>query len=104
MRAAVEWEFISIGEALNNLSRVDSGVSARIDQAVRIIGFRNKLKHEYDRFDDALVWGVIQSYLQRSRSEAGQYFCIGDIIGSRLLNLDARPPSHRQWNELQHIP
>lgn len=68
IRAAVEREFITIGEALNNLSRVDSGVFARIDQAARIISFRNKLTHEYDRIDDALVWGVIQSYLQPLRS------------------------------------
>jgi len=63
IRAAVEREFITIGEALNNLSRVDSDVFARIDQAVRIISFRNKLTHEYDRVDDALVWGVIQKSL-----------------------------------------
>ena len=68
IRSAVEREFITIGEALNNLSRVDGGVFARIDQAVRIISFRNKLTHEYDRIDDAIVWGVIQSYLQPLRS------------------------------------
>ena len=68
IRAAVERGFITIGEALNNLSRVDSGVFARIDQAVRIISFRNKLTYVYDRVDDALVWGVIQSYLQPLRS------------------------------------
>jgi len=63
IRAAVEREFITIGEALNNLSWVDSDVFVRIDQAVRIISFRNKLTHEYDRVDDALVWGVIQNNL-----------------------------------------
>jgi uncharacterized protein with HEPN domain len=63
IRAAVEREFITIGEALNNLSRVDNDLFDRIDQAGRIISFRNKLTHEYDRVDDALVWGVIQKSL-----------------------------------------
>ena len=68
IRAAVEREFIAIGEALNNLSRVDSDVFVRIDQAVRIISFRNKLTHEYDRVDDVLVWGVIQKSLSPLRA------------------------------------
>ena len=68
IRAAVEREFITIGEALNNLSRVDRDGSARIDQAVRIISVRNKLTHEYDRVDDALVWGVIQKSLSPLRA------------------------------------
>ena len=68
IRAAVEREFITIGEALNNLSRVDSSLFARIDEAPRIISFRNKLTHEYDRVDDALVWGVIQKSLSPLRA------------------------------------
>ena len=68
IRAAVEREFITIGEALNNLSRVDNDLFARIDQAVRIISFRNKLTHEYDRVDDALVWGVVQKSLAPLRA------------------------------------
>ena len=60
---AVEREFITIGEALNNLSRIDSGLFACIQQAPRIISFRNKLTHEYDRVDDSLVWGVIHKSL-----------------------------------------
>lgn len=51
IRAAVEREFITIGEALNNLSRVDRDLFARIDQAARIISLRNKLTHDYDRVD-----------------------------------------------------
>lgn len=65
IRAAVEREFITIGEALTNLSRINSGLFACIDQAPRIISFRNKLTHEYDRIDDTLVWGVIEIYLPR---------------------------------------
>jgi uncharacterized protein with HEPN domain len=63
IRAAVDREFITIGEAFNNLSRIDSGLFACIQQAPRIISFRNKLTHEYDRVDDSLVWGVIHKSL-----------------------------------------
>ena len=68
IRAAVEREFITIGEALNNLSRIDLGLFARISAAPRIISFRNKLTHEYDMVDDALVWGVIQKSLPPLRA------------------------------------
>jgi uncharacterized protein with HEPN domain len=68
IRAAVEREFITIGEALNNLSRIDLGLFARISAAPRIISFRNKLTHEYDIVDDALVWGVIQKSLPPLRA------------------------------------
>jgi uncharacterized protein with HEPN domain len=68
IRAAVEREFITIGEALNNLSRIDSVLFTSIDDAPRIISFRNKLTHEYDRVDDALVWGVIQKSLSPLRA------------------------------------
>ena len=68
IRSAVEREFITIGEALNNLSRIDSDLFACIDQAARIISFRNKLTHEYDRVDDALVWGLIQTSLSPLRA------------------------------------
>ena len=57
IRAAVEREFITIGEALKNLSQIDSGLFSSIEAAPRIISFRNRLTHEYDRVDDALVWG-----------------------------------------------
>ena len=68
IRSAVEREFTIIGEALNNLSRVEPEWFTRIEQAPRIIGFRNKLTHEYDKVDNAVVWGVIQGSLQPLRA------------------------------------
>ena len=68
IRATVEREFITIEEAPNNLSRIDSGLFASIQQAPRIISFRNKLTHEYNRVDDSLVWGVIQKSLPPLRA------------------------------------
>jgi uncharacterized protein with HEPN domain len=68
IRAAVEREFITIGEALKNLSRIDGDLFSSIDAAPRIISFRNKLTHEYDKVDDALVWGVTHKSLPPLRA------------------------------------
>ena len=46
----------------------------------------------------------VMSCTQRFRSAAGQNFGISDYVRSHLLNLDVRPPSHRQWSELQQSP
>ena len=68
IRSSVEREFIIIGEALTNLSRLNNDLFTRIQNAQRIISFRNKLTHEYVKVDNTLIWGVIQSYLQPLRS------------------------------------
>ena len=68
IRSSVEREFILSVEALTNLSRQNQEMFSRIENASRIISFRNKLTHEYVKVDNTLVWGVIQSYLQPLRS------------------------------------
>ena len=67
IRSSVEREFIIIGEALTYLSRLDTGIFARIPDAPRIISFRNKLSHEYTKVNDDLVWGFIETYLKPLR-------------------------------------
>ena len=67
IRSSVEREFIIIGEALTNLSRLDTGIFSRIPDAPRIISFRNKLSHEYTKVNDDLVWGFIETYLKPLR-------------------------------------
>ncbi len=54
-RSAVERQFAIIGEALSQLEKTDPAVAARILDLRRIIGFRNKLIHGYDRIDAAAV-------------------------------------------------
>ncbi len=63
IRSAVEREFIIIGEALTNLSRLDPALFSQIPTAPQIISFRNKITHEYIKVDNVLVWGVIEAYL-----------------------------------------
>jgi len=69
IRSSVEREFIIIiGEALTNLFRLNSELFSKIENAPRIISFRNMLTHEYDKVDNTLVWGVIKSYLKPLRA------------------------------------
>jgi len=68
IRSSVEREFILIGESLTNLSPIKSDLFAKIENAPRIISFRNKLTHEYVKVDNTLVWGVIKSYLKPLRA------------------------------------
>jgi uncharacterized protein with HEPN domain len=52
-----------IGKALKQLSQRNPKIFASIGQGPEIIGFRNKLTHEYITINNQLVWGVIQSKL-----------------------------------------
>ena len=59
LRSAVERQFEIVGEALNNLSKVDVQLASSIPGLRRIVAFRNVLIHGYATIDDALVWQVL---------------------------------------------
>lgn len=63
IRSSVEREFITIGEALTQLSQREEALFREIEPAPQIISFRNKLTHEYITINNQLVWGVIQANL-----------------------------------------
>lgn len=60
IRSAVERGFIIIGEAVASLSRLDQALSARITHARLIVGFRNRLAHDYAAIDDEAVLRIAQ--------------------------------------------
>jgi uncharacterized protein with HEPN domain len=60
IRSAVEREFTIIGEAIGVLSRRDPALAARIAHARLIVGFRNRLVHEYPQIDDEAVYAIAQ--------------------------------------------
>lgn len=68
LRSAVERQFEVIGEALNQLARIDAQVANQIPGLPRIVSFRNVLIHGYATVDNRLVWGVIETSLDPLRA------------------------------------
>ena len=65
LRSAIERQFQIIGEALQQLSRKFAAVAARITDCRNIINFRHVLVHGYDRVEDDVVWGIVESKLPK---------------------------------------
>jgi uncharacterized protein with HEPN domain len=63
LRSAVERQLEIIGEALNQLRRIDAATAAAIPELARIVGFRNVLVHGYATVDNRIVWGIIEANL-----------------------------------------
>lgn len=63
LRAGVEREFITIGEALMQAEKIDAATIQTISALRQIIGFRNVLVHGYSIVNHATVWGVIENDL-----------------------------------------
>ena len=63
VHSAVERKFEIIGEALNQLAKLDPALAARIPQQPQIVAFRNLLIHGYAVVNHETVWNVIQTEL-----------------------------------------
>ena len=66
-KSAVERQLAIIGEALNNIRKLEPELT--IENAVQIIGLRNRLIHAYDSTDDTVVWAIIKKYLPKLKEE-----------------------------------
>ena len=62
LRSGIERQFEIIGEAINQLAKLDAATASRISQR-RIIDFRNILIHGYDLVDTNVAWDVVQNDL-----------------------------------------
>ena len=60
LRSAVGRQFEIIGEALNQLLKIDAETASQITDHRHIIAFRNILIHGYAQIDHRLVWGVVE--------------------------------------------
>ena len=62
-RSAVERQLMIIGEAIAQLSKLDTAMAERLLDSPQIVAFRNRLVHDYGQVDHAMVWGVVTSRL-----------------------------------------
>ena len=62
-QAAVERKFEVIGEALNQLAKLDAVLAARIPDLPQIVAFRNQLIHGYATVNVGTVWNIAQNAL-----------------------------------------
>ena|SRR5437868_9922809 len=69
LRAAVERQFLILGEALGRLRQLDPGLAARVIDLNQAVALRNQLAHGYAEIDDAIVWGVVAGPLQQMLGE-----------------------------------
>lgn len=63
VHSAVERKFEIIGEALNQLAKLDPVLAARIPRLPEIVAFRNQLIRGYAAIAHERVWATIQTAL-----------------------------------------
>lgn len=63
VQAAVERKFEVIGEALNQLAKLEPSLAARIADLPQIVAFRNQLIHGYATVNATTVWNISQNAL-----------------------------------------
>jgi uncharacterized protein with HEPN domain len=63
VQAAVERKFEVIGEALNQLAKLDPSLAAQITDLPQIVAFRNQLIHGYATVNPSTVWNIAQNAL-----------------------------------------
>jgi uncharacterized protein with HEPN domain len=66
-QSAVERQLSIIGEALNQLKKIEQEVFIQHDQ--KIISFRNRLVHAYDSIDNNIVWAILKNHLPLLKTE-----------------------------------
>lgn len=69
-RAAIERFLSIIGEILVQSSRAFPQIHDDISNIRAIIGFRNRLAHEYLHIDDTMVWQILMEHLPVLKQEA----------------------------------
>ena len=66
-QSAVERQLGIIGEAVNNFDKLLPELT--LENARKIVGFRNRLIHSYDTVDSSMIWVILKKHLSPLKSE-----------------------------------
>jgi len=66
-QSAVERQLGIIGEAVNKFDKLFP--DSTLENARKIVGFRNRLIHAYDAVDSSMIWAIIKKHLTPLKSE-----------------------------------
>lgn len=75
VQAAVERKFEVIGEALNQLAKLDPSMASRVPDLRQIVAFRNQLIHGYALVNAGTVWNIVRNALP------GLLATVDDLLG-----------------------
>jgi uncharacterized protein with HEPN domain len=69
-QSAVERQLGIIGEAVNKFEILHPEES--LDNARKIVGFRNRLIHAYDAVDSSMIWAILKKHLRPLKEEVSK--------------------------------
>ena len=72
LQSAVERQFITIGEALQQALRIQPELANSISESRRIVNFRNVIVHGYAVVVPDTIWGVVESDLPKLQEEVAK--------------------------------
>jgi len=76
LRRAVERELSIVGEAVSQATRHFPDLEVSIGPVRQIVGFRNRIVHEYAEIDPDIVWAIVQNevpwLLEKSEALLGE--------------------------------
>ena len=69
-QSAVGRQLGIIGEAVNKFDKLFPEIT--LENARRIVGFRNRLIHSYDAVDSSMIWAIIKRHLDPLKAEVAE--------------------------------
>ena len=66
-QSAIERQLSIIGEAVNKFDKMLPELT--LENARKIVGFRNRLIHTYDTVDPSMIWAIVKKHLPLLKDE-----------------------------------